>query len=198
MEAAEISLIMDAPFVAADFDGTLASLRVDWKALRRRLAEECAARGIRWENGRGLDANLREIRRTHGEGAFEALCDITAQAEVDGFHPDYVHREIVDVLIRRRDLPLAVVSANTRRAVSTLLERPSLRGFRALVVAKEDVDRGKPHPEALLKACRHFDAAPHEAVMIGDSETDRRAASRAGFFTFVNVRDRRIDGPDRL
>lgn len=198
MGAAEISLIMDAPFVAADFDGTLASLRVDWQDLRRRLSEDCADRGIHWDDERGLEANLRAIRLTHGEAPFDDLCALAARAEVDGFHPEYVHRSLVDVLIRRGGQPLAVVSANTRRAVTTLLARPSLRGLCALVVAKEDVVRGKPHPEGLFKACRHFSIAPHEAVMIGDSEADRTAASRAGFFTFIDVSDGRFDGPDRV
>jgi phosphoglycolate phosphatase-like HAD superfamily hydrolase len=38
----------------------------------------------------------------------------------------------------------------------------------------------KPHPEPLLKILSYYRIAPGEAIFIGDSDLDRRAAAAAG------------------
>jgi phosphoglycolate phosphatase-like HAD superfamily hydrolase len=57
-----------------------------------------------------------------------------------------------------------------------------------LVVTIRDVERPKPHPEMLWKVLGHFSLAAADAVYIGDSGLDRRAAADAGV-PFLGFRD---------
>lgn len=175
--ADETRRLIDTPLLILDFDGTMARLAVDWNDLRARLARMARRDGFVWHPDEGLDVNLRRLRRTRGEALFGRLCTVVAEAERAGFAPASVHAPMLPVLRRRRGRPTAVVSSNTRRALTDLLRDPVWEGFAPFVVGKEDVRRGKPDPEGLLLACRRFGVAPGEAVFVGDAPSDRAAAA---------------------
>ncbi|WP_456427603.1 HAD family hydrolase [Rhodocaloribacter sp.] len=184
--AHETRRMIEAPLLILDFDGTMARLAVDWPALRARLAELTRASGGTWAPDAGLDANLRRLRRAHGEALFGRLCAVVAEAERAGFDPASIHAPTVALLRRRGDRPFAVVSSNTRRALTGIFRDPAWGGLTPFVVGKEDVRRGKPDPEGLMRACRRFGVAPGEAVFAGDAPSDRAAAEAAGM-PFVPV-----------
>ena len=48
------------------------------------------------------------------------------------------------------------------------------------VVASDDVERNKPHPDGILRALELLGARPEEAAYVGDSPFDVEAARRAG------------------
>jgi phosphoglycolate phosphatase-like HAD superfamily hydrolase len=48
------------------------------------------------------------------------------------------------------------------------------------LLARDDVERAKPHPEMIHRALGAFDLEAEEAVMVGDSRTDLEAALAAG------------------
>lgn len=50
-------------------------------------------------------------------------------------------------------------------------------------VCADDVERGKPHPEPVLKALAALDASPQDALFIGDSAHDIEAGRQAGVET---------------
>ena len=54
--------------------------------------------------------------------------------------------------------------------------------FRVRVCA-DDVEKGKPHPEPVLRALDLLDSTPSEALFIGDSEHDMMAGRAAGVET---------------
>ena len=49
-----------------------------------------------------------------------------------------------------------------------------------VLVGAEDTERHKPDPDPLLEALRRLEAAPSDAVYVGDSPFDIRAAKAAG------------------
>lgn len=187
MESTAGRLIRDAALVVVDFDGTLVSLSVDWDRLRAQLALEAARAGAVWHRTEGLDANLRRIRSVSGEEVFQRLCGVVAEAEVAGFDPGRVHRRLLALLQARGARPLGVVSLNTRTALQSVLAHPVWAGITPLVVGKEEVAQGKPHPEGLLQVCAHFQVSPAQAVYVGDAATDEVAARRAGFHAFIRA-----------
>jgi len=77
-------------------------------------------------------------------------------------------------------LKLACVTNKPREFTLPLLERLGLSGWFAQVVTGDDVKALKPDPEPLLEACRRLGCRPSEALMIGDSANDLRAAQAAG------------------
>jgi pyrophosphatase PpaX len=51
-----------------------------------------------------------------------------------------------------------------------------------VVIGAEDTERHKPDPDPLLEALRRLDATAADAVYVGDSPFDIRAAKAAGTF----------------
>jgi len=88
-------------------------------------------------------------------------------------------------LLRARGLQLACVTNKPREFTVPLLERLQLAACFAVVVAGDDVQHAKPHPELLLTACRRLGVAPGAALMFGDSINDVLAARAAGMGTVL-------------
>ena len=79
-----------------------------------------------------------------------------------------------------RGLPLAVATSSSRRTTERHLDRAGLLGhFRALAT-RDDVVRGKPHPDIHLEAARRLGVAPGRCIAFEDSNTGLVAAHAAG------------------
>lgn len=193
MDSASRRVIEHAPLVIADFDGTLATLKTDWVGLKRQLAERCETNKWPWDTEAGLDANLRNVRKLKGEGAFSRLCKEVALAEIAGFEPAAVANGLIEILQERRTDPVAIVTNNTRLGVVTILQHEAFKGLRPRVIGKEDVSVSKPSPAGLLRACRLYVSSPKATVFLGDSDTDERAARQAGIGIFLRVDPPRVN-----
>ena len=88
--------------------------------------------------------------------------------------------------LRGQGLELGIVSTKYRRRIEGILQREGLLDHFAVIVGGEDVSRHKPNPESLLLALNRLGVPPGEALYVGDSVTDARAAGRAGM-PFVAV-----------
>jgi len=84
------------------------------------------------------------------------------------------------------------VATNRTDTIERLLAEFDLDGYFDLVISSSDVQRPKPHPDALLKILDHFDLAPHQAIYIGDSRVDELAA-RAAKMPLVAYRNRELE-----
>jgi phosphoglycolate phosphatase-like HAD superfamily hydrolase len=65
-----------------------------------------------------------------------------------------------------------------------VLKAKGLRDYFSVIVAAEDVEKGKPDPEGILKAMKLLHA--DMAVFIGDTIYDEKAAKAAGI-AFLHV-----------
>ncbi len=87
--------------------------------------------------------------------------------------------ELLAFLGERR-LPLAIATSSSRRTTERHLGRAGLLGhFRALAT-RDDVVRGKPHPDIHLEAARRLGVAPERCITFEDSNTGLTAAHAAG------------------
>lgn len=82
--------------------------------------------------------------------------------------------------LRAAGLPLACVTNKAGRFTLPLLEQLGIARYFALVIAGDTLPQKKPDPAPLLHACRHFNIAANEMLMIGDSMNDAEAARAAG------------------
>jgi len=80
--------------------------------------------------------------------------------------------------------PTALVTSSNREFVNAVLDHFGWRKYFDALVTGDDVRRGKPDPEPVLKALKILGV--REGVMIGDSEYDRLCAERAGI-RFIHV-----------
>jgi HAD superfamily hydrolase (TIGR01509 family) len=84
---------------------------------------------------------------------------------------------IAEVLARLDGrVPLAVFTGATRRAAEILLEAAGLAGYFKEIVGGDQVERSKPAPDGILRACHRIGVAPADAAYIGDSRVDVAAA----------------------
>ncbi len=82
--------------------------------------------------------------------------------------------------LRARGVRLGLVTASTRRVVEPNLARLNLEDAFEVIRYSDDVERSKPHPDALLEALDELGVRPAETVYVGDTTVDLAMASAAG------------------
>lgn len=180
-----------------DFDHTLTDFghHVRWADARTAIRAVYAAAGV---SADFLDAHPGSLSlyisvADHQPIEGHALLDVQgrASAVLDGFEREAVTttealpgaREVVDAL-PRLGLRAGIVTSNAAPVARAILERLGLAGTFEVVLGRSEVQRLKPAPEGLLAACAALDVEPPEAVYVGDSESDMRAAQAAGLLAW--------------
>ncbi len=82
--------------------------------------------------------------------------------------------------VERRQLKRALASASQRNWVEVVLRKLHLEGYFQVVVAGEEVSRGKPDPEVYLTVAHHLKVEPARCLVIEDSPVGVEAGRRAG------------------
>jgi HAD superfamily hydrolase (TIGR01509 family) len=72
------------------------------------------------------------------------------------------------------------ISTNRTSTMAAVLDTFALRPHFDLVVTALDVERPKPHPEALLKILAHFGVRADEGIFVGDTQVDVDHAAAVG------------------
>ncbi|MBK5962881.1 phosphoglycolate phosphatase [Thiocystis minor] len=100
--------------------------------------------------------------------------------------------------------PLGCVTNKAAQFTEPLLTHLGIRERFTLVVSGDSLPRKKPDPMPLLHAADHFGVVPAEALMIGDSVSDVKAARAAGFgiicmsYGYNHGEDIRDSNPDAV
>lgn len=89
-------------------------------------------------------------------------------------------REGLDYL-KAAGYPLGCVTNKAAQFTEPLLRDLGVRDDFEIVVSGDSLPRKKPDPLPLLHAAEHFGVAPSDALMVGDSVSDVKAARAAGF-----------------
>jgi beta-phosphoglucomutase family hydrolase len=97
-------------------------------------------------------------------------------------------------LLRERGFKLALVSSTPCGNIDLILGSLGVEAAFDVIVAEEDVARGKPDPEGFLLAARRLRVPPEECVVIEDAPAGVEAAKRAGMRCVGVSRDRPRDG----
>jgi HAD superfamily hydrolase (TIGR01509 family) len=79
-----------------------------------------------------------------------------------------------------RKLPMAVATSTVRRIAEHHLHRADLLKHFTAVCTREDVTRGKPHPDIFLAAAGKLGVRPERCVVLEDSYPGVRAAHASG------------------
>lgn len=180
---------MRFPVVLFDFDGTvidsgaiiIASMRHATKTvLGRDIPDEELGRAV---GGSGL---VEQMRLLDAERVDELVACYRA-------HNEPLHAEIsecagmTDVLTRLKEegRRLGIVTAKREETVEIAFSYLPLKEFFDVVVASDHTERHKPDPEPLQHALGLLGADKDEAVYVGDSPFDVRAAKGAGMHSIA-------------
>jgi HAD superfamily hydrolase (TIGR01509 family) len=170
-----------------DMDGTLVDTEPYWMQCEYDLAaryggrwsdEDCMAvvGGDLLDSGEYMRVHMG-IDRTPLQIVEELLDHVTVMLEREiPWRPGA--RELLAEL-RELDVPCALVTMSWRRFVDPVLRALPDDSFDAIVCGDE-VTRGKPHPEAYLKAAELLGLAAGDTVAIEDSPTGAASAAAAG------------------
>jgi pyrophosphatase PpaX len=85
--------------------------------------------------------------------------------------------------LKTREFALGVVSSKMRAGLLRGLNLYQMTGLFDVIIAGDDCENHKPHPEPLLRAIERVGAARRETVYIGDSAHDIIAGRAAGVRT---------------
>lgn len=81
--------------------------------------------------------------------------------------------------LRGRGLLLALATGKSRVRTLEILRHFELESLFTMIVAGDDVSRGKPHPESVERILAALALTPPEVVFVGDSPLDIACASAA-------------------
>ncbi|MDR6868219.1 HAD superfamily hydrolase (TIGR01509 family) [Microbacterium resistens] len=173
-----------------DMDGTLVDTEPYWMAAETPLVESF---GGTWTHeqaltlvGRGLEDSARILQSAGvAMGVTEIIDHLTEEVRrqlvTEGvpFRPGA--RELLKSL-RASGLRTALVTMSMRRMAEDIVALIDFPAF-DLIVAGDDVERPKPHPDPYLQASRQLGVDPASVVALEDSPTGLRSAVAAGVVT---------------
>ena len=87
-------------------------------------------------------------------------------------------------VLQQAGFRLACITNKAEAFTIPLLKATGLYDQFEIVLSGDSLPRKKPDPMPLTHICKHFDAQPHEALLIGDSLNDAIAARAAGCHVF--------------
>lgn len=170
-----------------DLDGTLIDSEENYYLADRQLL---AKRGIeftesdkrRYIGGSNVDMMVDLVRRFGLPETPSALCveknEVYMQIARQQTHLFPEMKRFWD-MVRSRGIPLAVVSGSSPGVIHELLALVGVAGDAEVIVSAEEVERGKPAPDAFLEAARRLSIPAERCVVVEDSRYGVEAASRA-------------------
>lgn len=178
------------PAVIFDFNGTLS----DDEPILYRIFEELFATHLQWSMTREdyqrdlLGHSDREIieKAVALSGVdvdVDRLLELRKHRYRDLVAGDNPIRSDTVELVRRlagHDVPMAIVTGAQRDDVMAVLRNSPAGEFIGVVVAEEDVRRGKPDPEGFLAGAALLNRHPGSVLVFEDSVPGVRAALAAG------------------
>ena len=87
--------------------------------------------------------------------------------------------------LRRSGIGTGLATSTGRKMALSKLEKAGLFPLLDVVVARDDVAHGKPHPESYLHAAARLGVDPKMCVAVEDSPLGVRSAAAAGMYTYM-------------
>ena len=172
--------------VLFDLDGVLVDSKDAWYEAFNDTIKRFGLRGISKEEfeekywGPDLRHNIDEL------GLSEAAVEYCLKRQLELIDRMRLFPDVRGVLeTTHQKYKTGLVTNTPKRNTLKIIEHFRLGKYLDVVVTGDDVSRGKPDPEIILKACAALDVDPAETVLIGDTESDVEAARRAGCFVIL-------------
>lgn len=179
------------PAVIFDFNGTLS----DDEPILFRIFSELFAEHLDWtmaqqdydrhllgHSDREIVEKALEITGAQGHDV-DALLELRKRRYrelVAGDNPIRPDTVLLVQLLAEHDVPMAIVTGAQRDDVRAVLESSPVGELIRVVVAEEDVARGKPDPEGFLSGADQLGCAPTQIIVFEDSVPGVRGALAAG------------------
>ena len=171
-----------------DFDGTLAdttsviikTMQATIKELKlpARTDEQCASMiGLRMVEILPVLFPECDIEFDLYAQTYKRCFDIINAAE-----PVQLYPNVLETLheLKNRGIVLTVASSRSNPSLNDYIRKLNLTGLISLVLSANDVNEGKPNPEAIYRTLSEFGFNCDQAIMVGDTMFDIRMGVNAG------------------
>ncbi len=164
-----------------DWDGTLARTLDTWLDSLRQSLEKHG----HYLNDSEIGANYEAFKQRFEAQGFEDVDQIVTEAlSIAGMKTPSVdlYPQAIEVLkyLHNNHKKLALVTTSVHAQIDPLLIKHDMVKLFDAVICGDETVHLKPHPEPILKVIAALGGKPEEALMIGDSTNDIRAAESAG------------------
>jgi HAD superfamily hydrolase (TIGR01509 family) len=177
--------------VLLDLDGTLIDSNdahaMAWLEALRSHGISVTFQEVREKIGMGGDQLLGSLGifpENKNATAIERRRQIAFRRYLPQIYPFPGAKEMVEQLMSK-GFKLVVASSSSADDLTALLTRAGLQDILRNFTSADDASASKPAPDIILAALRKVHAAPHEALLLGDTPYDIQAARRAGVDTIA-------------
>jgi len=176
--------------VIFDLDGTIASFKLDYKAVRGDVRSYLLRVGVPASLLSANETIFEMLKKTKifvknsGKSA-EAMEEIRNEAlaiaekyELEAARDTSLLPGASETLkaLKQKGLKIGLFTLSGDKAVSYILQRFKLSDFFGVIVPRNKVNYVKPNPEHLEMALKVLGVAPEETVVVGDGTVDMESA----------------------
>ncbi|MBU7014060.1 MAG: HAD-IA family hydrolase [Theionarchaea archaeon] len=177
-----------------DLDGTLVTMELDFVSIRKEVDDILVRWGYPGELLDEVKSTLEIIQdavfylKTHnqdGEGLKKEAETYLEQVEMEAAsraQPIQGARTVLQIL-KKKKRKVGIITRNHREVACRVLKRCNLEQYVDLLLARDDVERVKPHPDHVLEAIKRLGSEPEKTVVLGDHHYEIEAGNEAGCFT---------------
>jgi len=175
-----------------DFDGTLATLNIDFSSMRERIFDLMKHYGIREEMIRehyALEV-IDEVYQTlykknsySAEAFYQEAHQILHEVEMRAAEKGNLIQGTKSTLesLRAKSIKVGIITRNCEDAVRKVF--PDINHFCDVFVPRNSIRKVKPHPDHLTHVLNSLKISGEDAVMIGDHIIDIQAGKKVGMKT---------------
>jgi len=102
---------------------------------------------------------------------------------------EYIHKlklepDVKKVLdaIKKKKIKIGLATNTFRKPTLEALKFHKINEYFDSVVTSDDVEKAKPYPDSVIKACENLKVEPDETIYVGDTKNDYKAGKSAGCF----------------
>ncbi|MDQ1279792.1 MAG: phosphoglycolate phosphatase [Thermoproteota archaeon] len=182
--------------VLLDLDGTIVHFAFDARRARSKIVEMLIEGGFSQELYKPeyriseifnefeeyLNSNSSEEDREWLMTFKRRMSDLVEIYEMEGAEKAVLIEGVVEALkeLKRMGISLVIVTNNSSKPTFLTLRKVGLDSFFDTIVTREENGFMKPHSQPIERVMKMLDFKPEEALFVGDSHTDMKAAKTAG------------------
>lgn len=122
-----------------------------------------------------INGTIHEVYETALPGHLqEAFLNTHEEFQTANLHLITIYDEVVTTLdiLKKKNIRFAAVTNRRRESALRNLSLHKLDSYFDIVITPEDVKKGKPDPEGVIKVMKQFDVKPRETMFVGDAVSD--------------------------
>jgi HAD superfamily hydrolase (TIGR01549 family) len=91
-----------------------------------------------------------------------------------------LYSDTKSALNKLKNYKKGIITNTPRDCTIQILKNFNFENYFDVIVTADEVSKGKPSPEIVMKACKYLNVKPKDVLLVGDTESDILAGRAAG------------------